>query len=391
MVTDGAGKTAALRDIAEVIEKIGADAAERDRGRVLPRDELAELLRAGIGALRVPARYGGYGASLPELAEVLVSLAAAESNLSQILRGHLGLVELLRQWPAGDQRDALLASAGRGEFFGPAGAERTSSDLVSLGTTLVEEDGRLFLRGRKYYTTGSLFADWLNVLVRHEGRFQAVVVRRGSPGLEVIDDWDGFGQRLTASGTAVFDRVPVDPGYVFPHDNPEVNDFAEAFYQFVHSATQAGIIRRLADDLAEVVRGRTRSYPLAPTQEPREDPQVLGVVGEVHSRAFSARANVLLLAATLRDAAGRPEVLRRALVESAATQVVNTRLVGEASWLAFDAGSASATRAALGLDRHWRNARTVSSHNPAIYKAALVGRYAVTGTVPGGFLNSPVT
>ncbi|MFG1699571.1 acyl-CoA dehydrogenase family protein [Nonomuraea sp. NPDC049309] len=381
-----------LDAIDAVIRDLYDGAVRRENERESPAEAVRELIKAGAGALRVPQAYGGPGLGVRALAEVLIDLAAADSNLSQILRGHLGLVEALRLRPAGAGRDRLLRAAAAGEFFGPAGAERTGRDLRSLSAYLAGEGDALYLHGEKYYTTGSLFADRLNVLVPYRNGYASAVVPRHAPGVEIIDDWDGFGQRLTASGTAVFTRVPVDPELLFPHEDAAANDYLDAFYQFVHSATQAGIIRRLAEDLAALVRGRVRSYPLAPVPSPRSDPQVLAVVGQVHSHAFAARAAVLSVADALgawADAAERdPALLETAVLHSASAQVLNTRLAGEASWIFFDAASASALKSSLALDRHWRNARTVSSHNPAIYKAALIGQYAVNGALPGGFLNS---
>ncbi|GAB2685130.1 acyl-CoA dehydrogenase family protein [Nocardia thraciensis] len=337
----------------------------------------------------MPVEYGGSGASVRTLAEALIDIAAGDSNLAQIFRGHLGLTEILRFAAPGTARDALLRAAAAGAFFGPAGAELTTPNLTTLATSLAREGDHYLLSGRKYYTTGSLYADWLNVLVSVDGEPVSAIVPRRSEGVTVIDDWDGFGQRLTASGTAIFESVRVDPDYLLHHRNSLTNDYMEAFYQFVHSATQAGIARAVAHDVAELVRGRTRSYPLASTPEPTADPQVLQIVGEVRSKAYSTRANVLLLADAL-DAfhdESSPERAERALLDSAATQVANTELVGAAAWRFFDAGSASALRTRLGLDRHWRNARTVSSHNPAVYKAAVLGDHAVNGAVPQAFLN----
>ncbi|WP_405164326.1 acyl-CoA dehydrogenase family protein [Nocardia sp. NBC_01499] len=381
---------ARLDVIAEATAGLAAGAAARDAEHKPPTEQLAQLLAAGVGALRVPAEYGGVGATVLTLADVLIDIAAGDSNLGQIFRGHLGLTEILRFAAPGVVRETLLRAAAEGKFFGPAGAELSTPNLTALATTLQRADDHYVLSGRKYYTTGSLHADWLNVLVVDDEEFISAIVPRHRAGITIEDDWDGFGQRLTASGTARFESVRVDPDYLLRHRNPLANDYMEAFYQFVHSAVQAGIARAAADDLATLVRGRTRSYPLASTPEPAADPQVLQIVGEVRSKAYSARANVLLLARSLDAfvADPSPRAAERILLESAATQVVNTDLVGAATWRLFDAGSASALKSELGLDRHWRNARTVSSHNPAIYKAALIGDHAVNGNAPRSFLNS---
>jgi alkylation response protein AidB-like acyl-CoA dehydrogenase len=50
----------------------------------------------------------------------------------------------------------------------------------------------------------------------------------------------------------------------------------------------------------------------------------------------------------------------------------------------FEAGGASAVTERFRLDRHWRNARTLASHNPVIYCDRIVGDYVLNGTSPSG-------
>jgi alkylation response protein AidB-like acyl-CoA dehydrogenase len=47
----------------------------------------------------------------------------------------------------------------------------------------------------------------------------------------------------------------------------------------------------------------------------------------------------------------------------------------------FDIGGSSAVKQSANLDRHWRNARTLASHNPTPYKARAVGDYLLNGTL----------
>ncbi|MGO1544420.1 MAG: monooxygenase [Gulosibacter sp.] len=360
---------------------------ERERQDLggLVRDALA----AGVGRLRVPREFGGVGATVVELADVLVELAAAESNLVQILRGHLGFIELLRLRQDEPGAIAHLEAAGRGEFFGPAASTpppttgQEGRDLTR-GVRLHRDGAGLKLTGKKYYSTGSLYADWINVLVPDADGAAEVVVSRHDSAVRIEEDWNGFGQRLTASGTAIFDEVPVREELIIRHDDI-AKAYLGAFYQFVHSATQAGIIKRAADDAADAVRSRRRSSPLAADAEPRRDPQVLAEVGEVVSRAFASAAAVNQVAASLDKIDSRSPAdaaLERAVLDSAAAQVTNTRLAGEATWLLFEGTGASVLNAELALDRHWRNARTVSSHNPAIFKARVLGDHAVNGLLP---------
>lgn len=393
-----------------VVDKAHAQSVERELNAEPLHNLVAELIDSGIGALRVPTKFGGAGGTVAQLADLLLELAAAESNLPQIIRGHLGFIELLLQRLGDPIAEELLSRAGALEFFGPAASSPAAGSAAAARTQLPEshasvgeslldgvwlhDDGAgLRLSGVKYYSTGSLFADWINVLVLTDEGPAEVVVPRHDERVTIVDDWNGFGQRFTASGTARFDAVSVPDGYVLAHNNAEVGEYLGAFYQFIHSATQAGIAQRAVQDIAEVVRNRRRAYPLAGDPTPAKDPQVLAVVGEVTSRAFAARAAVRSVAQSIDVYVNSAEPERRklldtALVDSAATQVHNSRIVGEVGWLIFDAASASALEVSRALDRHWRNARTISSHNPSIYKARFVGDYTVNGVVPQSDLGS---
>jgi alkylation response protein AidB-like acyl-CoA dehydrogenase len=69
-------------------------------------------------------------------------------------------------------------------------------------------------------------------------------------------------------------------------------------------------------------------------------------------------------------------------IDQAVTTV--TDLVLDATTRLFDALGASAADRANGLDRHWRNARTITSHNPRVYRSRIVGDFAVNGKWPPG-------
>lgn len=378
--------------IADVADTIRREAVDRELNNLSPEPRVRELAAAGLGRLRVPTEFGGLGADVTDLADVLINLAAADSNFVQLLRGHLGFVEFLVDHKATPVRDSLLTAIGQGELVGPAASVPAAGQpggpvaesIIDHSTTLTEKGDRTLLNGTKYYTTGSLYSDWISVVVVDNDGAKEVVVRTDDPGVTVVDDWGGFGQRFTASGTTVFDDVEVRDGYVIPRTEPAIDAYLGAFYQFVHSSTQAGIIRRVTEDLADVVRRRHRTYPLATVQEPRHDPQVLEVVGEVDTARFAAAAAVEALARGFDayNASHSQDDLDAVNIRSAQAQVLNTRLAGEATWNLFNAASASTTSVDLALDRHWRNARTISSHNPVIYKARAVGDHVINGTLP---------
>jgi len=206
-----------------------------------------------------------------------------------------------------------------------------------------------------------------------------------------IDDWDGFGQRLTASGTTVFDGVSVDPSVVSAYRDAPLSHI-QAFYQLYLLAVLAGIGQAVSDDAVAFVRPRTRTYIHANAAVPGQDPQVLAVLGRLSAGAFTARS-LVAAAAELLDgvvATNEPGVgVDRVLLDAAENAVyqaqveIGPRVLRSASEL-FEVGGASAADRTRALDRHWRNARVVASHNPAAYKERLVGEYALHGRGPVG-------
>ncbi len=75
------------------------------------------------------------------------------------------------------------------------------------------------VNGEKFYCTGSLFADRIPTLVKDaDDKEFLVFIPRSSSGLELIDDWSGFGQRTTGSGTVKFNHVAVDAEDIVPFD-----------------------------------------------------------------------------------------------------------------------------------------------------------------------------
>ncbi|WFR98094.1 acyl-CoA dehydrogenase family protein [Rhizobium tumorigenes] len=390
----GAGPTERYEELASrfrpLFDDIAKGALDRELTRTLPQAEIDRLKQAGLGALRIPVAEGGLGATLPELANILIELSYADSNITQALRGHFGFVEDVVNKAPGGSRHRWVERIVRGEIAGNAWTEVGAAKQDAFSTRVSRKDGGLVVNGTKYYTTGSMFADWIDVgATGLEGEGVSLQVRRNDPGVNVVDDWDGFGQKLTASGTTVFTDAGVDPGDIVVDDDKF--RYGAAFYQLVHLATLAGIGRSLANEVAQAVAARTRHYSNSAGPRSSQDPQVLQVVGRLRSNAYAASAIVLQVAAAVERAyqahfTGNPEAEEQAnaIAELETSQAVTviSNLVLEAATIAFDALGASAARISAGLDRHWRNARTLASHNPRIYKDRIVGDFAVNGTPP---------
>ncbi|AWB85695.1 acyl-CoA dehydrogenase family protein [Mycetocola zhujimingii] len=374
---------------APVFERIREGAVEREAERALPFEAVAWLKAERFGAVRVPREYGGFGATVGQLARLLSELGAADSNLPQLLRGHFAFVETRLVHPDAEVREKWLRRVAAGDLVGNASSELTGASLAEVSTVVSEENGRFFVTGKKYYSTGTIFADWVSGSARDaDGGRVSYVVRTDDPGVERLDDWDGFGQRLTGSGTTIFDHAEVDADDITRYTDARINHVT-AFFQLVLVATLAGIGKAVLTDTVEYVRPRTRTFITASNPLPREDPLVQSVVGEVAAASFTADALVASAAAAV-DAAYRTNTdgtLDDAAVTAAeiavySAQVAIVDVVLAAATRLFEVGGASAASSARKLDRHWRNARTVSSHNPVIYKKRTVGEFFLNDRAP---------
>jgi alkylation response protein AidB-like acyl-CoA dehydrogenase len=370
-----------------VFARIATGATDRERQRTLPDEPLQWLKEAGFGTVRIPREKGGWGASLPQLFQLLTELAEADSNLPQALRAHFAFVEDRLNQPDSPERDSWFRRFIDGELVGSGWTEIGTVKLGDVITRVSPNEKGWTLTGEKFYSTGTLFADWIDVYARRNDNQGDVIalVSTHQPGVTREDDWDGFGQRLTGSGTTRFDNAHVEQQHVY--DFAERFRYQTAFYQHVLLATLAGIAR----DAAQGVAARKRIYSHSNGSASRQDVQVLQVVGEVTSLAFAVEATVIRAAHSLQSAYEAHisadedyinTVNAEAEAEAGQAQVIASELVPRAATELFNALGASDTRLSKALDRHWRNARTVASHNPVIYKARDIGDWKVNGTPP---------
>jgi alkylation response protein AidB-like acyl-CoA dehydrogenase len=370
-----------------IFATIAADAVARERDRVLPHEAVAMLRDAGFGALRVPRALGGSGISLRTLFSLLTELAEADPNLPQILRAHFAFVEGQLGREETSDRSLWLRHVVDGALFGAAMAERT--DGTETTTRIVRSGPEWVLNGTKYYCTGTLYASWI-VAVATDGidRF-VLAVPAEAPGVTRIDDWDGFGQRLTGSGTTHFADVRLGEHNIIrraPLNHLPSDSYLTAYYQLFHLSGMAGIARAVHRDAVAFVRDKTRTFGIPGRSSPRHDPLVQRVVGRLSAIAFAVEALVDKVADQLDripPVCADAQVYVAADISAFEAQQTAIDLVLQAATLLFEVGGASAVSSARGLDRHWRNARVLASHNPAAQRERAIGDYRLNGTDPG--------
>jgi alkylation response protein AidB-like acyl-CoA dehydrogenase len=376
-----------------VLTDLAARAAVRDTGRESPADDIARLKVAGIGALRIPEELGGSGISLVELFAFVQEVAEADPSVAHALRNHFAFVELSLQTPNGSIRRRWLNKIAEdrvligGSFSELRAAKAGAADFA---TTLTPSDDGYRLTGDKFYSTGNIYFDYIFVKAVHaDGRPVTVVVPTDRAGVDLTDDWDGIGQRLTGSGSTRYRDVHVHADEIVPEAefSIEKDSYSATFPQLYLTTVVAGILRAVLADAVALVSSRRRNYYHGSAEEPRFEQSVQSTVGQISVNSYAASAIVADAARSLARVGrsrgqAREDAALQATLDAARAKISVDELASRATWQIFETGGASSIRSDLDLDRHWRNARTLASHNPDSYKLRYIGDYLLNDVRP---------
>jgi len=382
-----------IRDDAEALTvahdlaaRFAPGASERDRERRLPFAELDEYSQSGLWGILVPKAYGGAGVSYATLAEVTAIMATADSSIAQIPQNHFYMVEALRLDGREEQKQFFFERVLDGDRLGNAFTEVGTKTILDLQTRLSADGPRFLLNGRKYYSTGAIFSHWVpTVAFDDNGRIVVAFVKRDAAGLTLIDDWTCMGQRTTASGSAIFESVAIDASEVLDHqasfDRPTTMG---PVAQILHAAVDTGIARAALADTIHFVRNYTRPWIDSGQEHGYEDMYSIAMVGDLQMRVHCCDAMLARAGRVVDEAALEPTEDSVALASVAVAEV--KALSTEVSILAtnklFELAGTRATLQEYNLDRHWRNARAHTLHDPVRWKYHAIGNFALNGIKP---------
>ncbi|MBB3428964.1 alkylation response protein AidB-like acyl-CoA dehydrogenase [Rhizobium sp. BK312] len=380
-----------LARVPDLVEEIAKEAARRDLERELPHEAFKLFKEAGLGALRIPKALGGPGGSVLDYIEMVMTIGAADSNVAHALRSHFNFTETLLLNPTSAVDRTQLARVLGGKLFGGAHTEQGTKRPGEVTTRLTKTGDSYRLNGRKWYATGTAFADFASFSAKDDDdQLVSVLLPVDRKGISILDDWDGMGQRLTASGGVLLDDVEVLPHEISRRGlNTLVGRHVSTLRQLHLAASMAGAVRGALNEGTDYVRRQARSAAHSAAETANADPFVQKILGEIAANSFAVdtliRESARALDRTAAAFAGDdPQMLETALVESALTtartQIVASQLALAAATNVFELGGGSATSRHLNLDRHWRNIRTVLNHNPLLHKARVVGDYYINGT-----------
>ncbi|MFB7933821.1 acyl-CoA dehydrogenase family protein [Streptomyces sp. NPDC056039] len=371
-----------------VAADLAQDAAQRDKANKPPFEEVERLRAAGLLTLLVPTEYGGGGADWRTAYAVIREIAAGDGSIGQLLGYHYLLSWNPRFFGEPAIVERLERAAAEGQWLWGGAFNPRDPDV-----TLTPEGDGFRLDGRKSFATGARVADRLVAGATRTDTGEPVVVflDPAHPGVVRHDDWDNFGQRLSASGSVEFHAVPVAADDIIGSLSEEAGTLTP-FATLVTPAIQLvfvhfylGIAEGALAEAAEYTRDTTRPWLLSGVDSATQDPYTLATYGEL---AVSARS-VRLLADHAAEAVQRgidrgrdltAEERGEIAVTVAAAKVASTKAALDITARILEVTGARATASAHGFDRFWRNVRTHTLHDPVAYKLREVGDHFLNGT-----------
>ena len=376
----------ALHIARELANHFKTESAVRDRERRLPHAELELFSQSGLWGISVPKAFGGAGVSSVTLAQIIALISEADGSLGQIPQNHFYALEVLRVNGSPQQQKRLYAEVLAGQRFGNALAELGTKTAHDRTTRLKREGDGYRINGRKFYATGALYAQRIPTsVIDDDGIQQLAFVPHDNAGLTVIDDWSCFGQRTTGSGSVVFNNVYVDPDDVVPFQSAfERPTTLGPLAQILHAAIDTGIARAAFEDALTFVRTRTRPWIDSGIEKAVEDPLTLHSFGRLSIRLHAAEA-LLERAGEILDIAqadSNADTVAAASIAVAEARAISTEISLAAGSTLFELAGSQSTLAEHGLDRHWRNARVHTLHDPVRWKFHAIGHYYLNDTNP---------
>ena len=388
-----AGAAHIIRDDAEAIAvahqlaaSFAREAALRDREGILPLKELDAFSQSGLWAMAIPKAWGGAGVSWTTVAWVIAIISAADPALGQLPQNHLAGVAHLLEDGSEAQKQVLLSEVLAGLRWGNAFSEKHGRTVADFQTRFRRDGDEVVINGEKFYATGALLAHRIHaVALDEQDRAHLIVLDRDTPGISVINNWSAFGQRTTASGTVLLENVRAPLSRVIPtwqaFERPTA---AGPISQIIQAAVDVGIARGTIEDTLQFVRERSRPWIDSGQARAADDHFTLAAVGDLKIRLHAAEALLWQAGAAIDAALTQPDEtsVARATVATAEAKVLTTEIALLAGNKLFELAGTRATLQEFNLDRHWRNARTHTLHDPVRWKYYHVGNYYLNGTPP---------
>jgi alkylation response protein AidB-like acyl-CoA dehydrogenase len=371
-----------------VAAELAKTAAASDRANKSPRDEVELLRKNDLLQVQEPVEYGGSGLNYAQASLVTRAIARGDTSVAHLIGYHFAQQRIAHLFGTPAQADALSRRNAKEKLFWGGVQNPRGGSLLELS-----RDGKDFrVSGQRTFASGSSVGDHLSVTTTIEGRLQLVSIPGGREGFKPLNNWDSIGQRLTDSGGVEFHNVLVkaeevlgdaNVGHAFsPYQTLVTPHWQLAFVNFYIGTAEGALQEALA-----WTRKNGTPWETAGVEKATDDAYILETVGELVSeiraaalladRAGDALQHALDIGPSLTD-----EQRAEAAIAVYEAKYLTTKVSLAATSRLFEIQGARATSASYGFDRHWRNLRTHTVHDPVAYKAREVGDWELNRRAP---------
>lgn len=363
----------------ELVEQFKATAVERDRLGGTASEEKQLIKESGLLKLLIPLEYNGLGGKWSDVVKVVQIFSRYDSSLGHLYGYHFVNLITAHLWGnEQQQRYYYTETANNDWFWGNA------FNPVQIKLEATKVDGGYLLNGAKTFCTGSAESDQLIVSALDEaGELFTAIVPTKREGIDVLADWDNFGQRQTDSGTVQFSNVRV-------YEQETLNNrfHASAFAQvrlnmshFILNHLFLGLAEGAFEEMLHYTQTKTR--PQENGEPATNNPIIQKHYGEIYTNLEAAR---LLVARTQQlfddiwqQGEATTEAQKQQFDQAVHTAKVFTTKFGlEITSRMFEVMGSRATSNVYGYDRYWRNMRTMTLHLPVDQVLQHIGKSILT-------------
>lgn len=363
-------------------------AVERDERGGTPKTERDALRQSGLLALSIPTQYGGLGARWSDTLGIVREFAKVDSSIAHVFGFHHLMLATVRLFSRPDQWHPWFEQTARKNWF-------WGNALNPLDTRTVVKDfgGWREFSGKKSFCSGASDSQMLIASAVDEnagGKLLIAAIPSGRSGITLHNDWNNIGQRQTDSGSASFERVRVEESELLLDPGPLSTPFAclrPLIAQLTFTHMFLGIAEGAFEEARTYTLTETRAWHKSSAEDVRQDPYVLHHYGEFWVALEGVRLLVERAAELLDQAWAKGPNLSehergQLAIAIATAKVAATRQGLDLCSRLFEVTGARSTHASLRLDRHWRNLRTQTLHDPVDYKLHELGDWALNQSLP---------
>lgn len=256
-----------LEDLKAILPTIAANAAQAEKDRKAPDENIALLKGIGMHRAFQPKPYGGMEISLPQFADCVVALAGACASTAwafSLLCTH-------------SHQLAMFSQQLQDEVWGDNPDATASSSIAPFGK-VEETEGGVIFNGEMGWSSGSDHAEWAIVGCRRldaEGNQNYCFAVLPRSDYEIRDDWFAAGMKGSGTKTLIIKDV-----FVPNHRIQQAKDMMEGrsagfglypdskifyspyrpYFASGFAAIGLGIAERMLEAYREKTRNRVRAY-----------------------------------------------------------------------------------------------------------------------------------